>query len=166
MPHAGYNIYVCGLGGTHREQTVAKLLSDLTRNLPRPGDRVLVQNFQNRDRPRTFYLPAGQGKQLRRDLQELVEELRRLLPETFRKETFEEEKEQLAERYGHEGEEIAQSCSSVRREGLRPAAAPAGRRRLHSAQGWQADGAGSVREAQRGRSRPACATASASCRAR
>jgi ATP-dependent Lon protease len=66
-----------------------------------------VQNFQNRDRPRAFYLPAGQGRQLRRDLQELVDDLKRLLPETFRKETFEEEKEALSERYGHEGETIA-----------------------------------------------------------
>jgi predicted ATP-dependent protease len=116
VPHAGFNIYVCGLGGTHREQTVAKLLSDLTRNLPRPGDRVLVQNFQNRDRPRAFYLQAGQGKQLRKDLQELVEELRRLLPETFRKETFEEEKEQLSERYGHEGEAIAKELQQRAQE--------------------------------------------------
>src|SRR5262249_8710569 len=38
---------------------------------------------------------------------ELVEDLKRLLPETFRKETFEEEKEQLSDRYGHEGDEIA-----------------------------------------------------------
>lgn len=105
--HAGYNIYVSGLGGTEREPTLAALLTELTRNFPRPGDRVLVQNFQNRDRPRAFYLSAGQGKQLRRDLQELVDDLKQLLPETFRKETFEEEKEQLAERYGHEGEEIA-----------------------------------------------------------
>jgi predicted ATP-dependent protease len=116
VPHAGFNIYVCGLGGTHREQTVAKLLTDLTRNLPRPGDRVLVQNFQNRDRPRSFYLPAGQGKQLRSDLQVLVEELRRLLPETFRKETFEEEKEQLSERYGHEGEAIAKELQQRAQE--------------------------------------------------
>ena len=116
VPHAGFNIYVCGLGGTHREQTVAKLLNDLTRNLPRPGDRVLVQNFQNRDRPRAFYLPAGQGKQLRTDLQELVEDLRRLLPETFRKETFEEEKEQLSERYGHEGEAIAKELQQRAQE--------------------------------------------------
>jgi hypothetical protein len=107
VSHAGFNIYVCGLGGTQREQTLAALLAELTADFPRPGDRVLVQNFQNRDRPRAFYLPAGQGKQLRRDLQELVEDLRRLLPETFRKETFEDEKEQLAERYGHEGEAIA-----------------------------------------------------------
>ena len=116
VPHAGFNIYVCDLGGTHREQTVAKLLNHLTRNLPRPGDRVLVQNFQNRDRPRAFYLPAGQGKELRKDLQELVEDLRRLLPETFRKETFEEEKEQLSERYGHEGEAIAKELQQRAQE--------------------------------------------------
>ncbi len=107
VTHRGFNIYVCGLEGTQREQTLADLLKTFTERFPRPGDRVLVQNFQNRDRPRAFYLPAGYGKQLRRDLQELVEELKRLLPETFRKETFEEEKEQLAERYGHEGESIA-----------------------------------------------------------
>lgn len=107
VPHAGFNIYVCGLGGTHRERDLADRLSALTRNLPCPGDRVLVQNFQMRDRPHAFYLPAGQGRQLRRDMHELVEDLKRLLPETFRKETFEEEKEQLSERYGHEGEAIA-----------------------------------------------------------
>jgi hypothetical protein len=90
VPHAGYNIYVCGLGGTQREQTLATLLTELTHGFPRPGDRVLVQNFQNRDRPRAFYLPAGQGKELRHELQELVEDLKRALPETFRKETFEE----------------------------------------------------------------------------
>jgi predicted ATP-dependent protease len=109
VDHAGYNIYVCGLGGTQREQTLAALLGELSRDVACPGDRVLVQNFQNRDRPRTFYLPAGQGKQLRRDLLDLTDDLKRLLPETFRKETFEEEKEQLAERYGHEGEEIARA---------------------------------------------------------
>jgi len=107
IAHPGYHIYVVGLTGTRRELTIASLLGALTKSFPRPGDRVLVQNFQNRDRPHAFYLPAGQGRELRRDMQELIEDLQRLLPETFRKETFEEEKEALAERYGHEGEEIA-----------------------------------------------------------
>jgi ATP-dependent Lon protease len=107
VPDSGFNVYVAGLSGTQREQTLAALLQQLTRGFPRSGDRVLVQNFQNRDRPRAFYLPPGRGKELRRDMQELVEDLQRALPETFRKETFEEEKEQLAERFGHEGEAIA-----------------------------------------------------------
>lgn len=104
---SGFNVYVVGLAGTQREQKLGELLREFTRNKPVPGDRVLVQNFRNRDRPHAFYLPAGQGRQLRRDMQELVEDLQRLLPETFRQETFEEEKEQLAERFGKEGEEIA-----------------------------------------------------------
>lgn len=107
IPDSGFNVYVVGLTGTEKERSVAELLEEFTRHLPIPGDRVLVQNFRNRDRPRAFYLPAGQGRQLQRDLQELVEDLQRLLPETFRQETFEEEKEQLADRFGHEGEEIA-----------------------------------------------------------
>jgi ATP-dependent Lon protease len=104
--HAGYNIYVCGLAGTRREQILADLLRRFTGEQPTPGDRVLVQNFQNRDRPRALYLPAGWGARLRQDMRELTDELRRVLPKTFREETFEEEKERLAEQFGEQGEAI------------------------------------------------------------
>ena len=39
---AGYNVYVSGLGGTHREQELADLLRRFTADQPTPGDRVLV----------------------------------------------------------------------------------------------------------------------------
>ncbi len=104
--HAGFNIYVCGLGGPQREQHIAELLRRFTAGRPPPGDRVLVQNFRNPDRPHALYLPAGWGARLRQDMRELVGECRRLLPETFRKETFEEEKERLSEQFGEQGEEV------------------------------------------------------------
>lgn len=104
--HAGYNIYVSGLTGTHREEELAELLHRFTVDQPTPGDRVLVQNFRNPDRPRALYLPAGWGTRLRDDMRQLVEELRQVLPKTFRGETFEEERERLADQYGGRGEEI------------------------------------------------------------
>jgi lon-related putative ATP-dependent protease len=104
--HAGFNIYVCGLEGTHRDQVLADLLRRFTGNLPTPGDRVLVQNFKNRDRPRALYLPAGWGVRLRDDMREMIEELRRVLPRTFREESFEEEKERISEQFGEQGEAI------------------------------------------------------------
>lgn len=104
--HPGYNIYVCGLTGTHREQLLAELLHDLTSDAPTPLDRVLVQNFRNPDRPRSLLLPTGWGRRLKGDMEDLVRDLRRLLPETFRKETFEEEKEKLSEKFGEQGEAI------------------------------------------------------------
>jgi ATP-dependent Lon protease len=104
--HAGFNIYVCGLTGTHREEQLADLLRRFTADQPTPGDRILVQNFRNPDHPRALYLPAGWGIRLRQDMRELVEELRRALPRTFREETFEEEKEKLSEQFGEQGEAI------------------------------------------------------------
>jgi ATP-dependent Lon protease len=104
--HGGYNVYVTGLTGTHREQELAALLHRFTAGQPTPGDRVLVQNFRNPDRPRALYLPAGWGTRLRDDMRRLVQELRQLLPKIFRSETFEEEKERLSEQFGGRGEEI------------------------------------------------------------
>jgi lon-related putative ATP-dependent protease len=109
--HAGFNVYVSGLSGTYREKELAALLRRFTDGRPIPGDRVLVQNFQNPDRPRALYLPAGSGVRLRDDMKQLVEELRQILPKTFRDETFEEEKERLAERFGSQGEEINQKLA-------------------------------------------------------
>ncbi len=167
VPHAGYNIYICGLGGTHREQTLAKLLAELTKAMPRPGDRVLVQNFQNRDRPRAFYLPAGQGNQLRRDMQELVEDLKRLLPETFRKETFEEEKEAPLGTLRARGRNHRARTPGARdREGLR--ASSSTRRAASFLFRSRMAGPWSRRSSRSSatRRRPTSASASANCRAR
>src|SRR5512147_790587 len=64
----GFNLYVCGLAGTRRETVLAELLHRFTADQPSPGDRVLVQNFRNRDRPRALSLPAGWGARLRHDV--------------------------------------------------------------------------------------------------
>ena len=107
----GFNLYVCGLGGTRRETVLAELLHRFTADQSSPGDRVLVQNFRNRDRPRALYLPAGWGARLRQDMRDLVEELRRVLPKTFRDESFEEEKERLAEQFGEQGEAVGRALA-------------------------------------------------------
>ncbi len=106
IDHSGYNIYACGLEGTHRERELADLIRGFLADKPIPGDRVLVHNFSNPDRPKALDLPAGAGCQLRKDIHDLIEDLESDLPKTFRGETFEEEKESLTERYGREGEEI------------------------------------------------------------
>jgi predicted ATP-dependent protease len=125
--HAGYNVYVCGLSGTHRERDLASLLRRFTADLPSPGDRVLVQNFGNPDKPRAFRLPAGLGVSLRNDMIELVEEIRAVLPRIFRDERFEDEKEKLAERFGERGTEIQLKISEQASEAgfaLRPGSEP------------------------------------------
>lgn len=101
-----YNLYVCGLAGTNREERLAQLLRRFTVGEQIPADRILVQNYGDRDRPHALSLPAGWAVGLRREMAELIQELHHLLPTTFREETFEDEKERLAEQFGAQSELI------------------------------------------------------------
>jgi ATP-dependent Lon protease len=83
MGAPGYNVYVVGLTGSRKEA----LLKDL-----------VTAQVPDHEPP----LVPGQGRQLARDMAQLVETMKRKIPEAFRQETFEQEKEALSEK--HEAE--------------------------------------------------------------
>ena len=96
----GYNIFATGMLGINKLHWVASLVEDhLSKDFPIPGDRVYVHNFQSPDEPVDIVLEPGQGKQLAKDMQDLIETLENDLPEAFQNEKFENEKRQLAESY-------------------------------------------------------------------
>jgi len=99
MRALGYNVYVVGLTGSRKEALLKELVADDLPDLPRPPDWVYVFNFKDPDRPRALLLEAGQARELRRDMDLLVETLKRKIPEAFRQETFEHDKEALSKKY-------------------------------------------------------------------
>jgi len=60
---------------------------------------VYVNNFDRPDHPVAISLKAGEGKQLKRDVAELVEHLQEDLPKAFREEDFSRQKRQIGEQY-------------------------------------------------------------------
>lgn len=95
MDRPGYNIFVAGLEGTGRQEQVRALVTREVDGKPPPPDIVYVNNFQDPDRPQALMLPPGEGRRLRRDMEELVANLRRQIPEALKKESFEKEREQI-----------------------------------------------------------------------
>ncbi|MHB8765832.1 MAG: Lon protease family protein, partial [Deferrisomatales bacterium] len=96
----GYNVFVLGLTGSRKEALLKQLVEGSTpENLPVPPDWVYVFNFKDPDRPRAIRLDAGQGRAFRKDLEQLVDTLKRAIPEAFRQERFEEDKEALSKKY-------------------------------------------------------------------
>src|SRR5262249_42505413 len=89
MPQQGYNIFVSGLAGSGARAQIEALLRDTAATLPTPGDWVYVHNFRTPDQPQALALQAGQGQQLRQDMERLVARLRETLPKAFRQEAFE-----------------------------------------------------------------------------
>jgi lon-related putative ATP-dependent protease len=99
IPHEGYNIYVAGLTGTGKTETIRRSLQKRLEKTTAPHDWVYVNNFDDPDEPWAIQLQAGKGRQLKKDMERLVDRLREALPKAFREQDFSAEKEQLGEKY-------------------------------------------------------------------
>jgi lon-related putative ATP-dependent protease len=68
MESPGYNIFVCGAPGTGRKTTLRQLLGSARKPGEPLRDMVYVPRFDVPERPRLFMLPAGKGRELKRDV--------------------------------------------------------------------------------------------------
>ncbi|HEY5997948.1 MAG TPA: ATP-binding protein [bacterium] len=102
----GYNVFVAGLEGAGREARVHDLVAREAGKLPVPPDILYVNNFDDPDRPLVMTVPAGEGRELRRAMDDLIEQLRRRIPEALKKEGFEREKEQITAAYDRQVKEL------------------------------------------------------------
>ena len=88
MRGTGYNLFVLSDHGTDRRQLADTRVSDTAQERPTPDDWCYLNNFEHPDRPRALRLPAGQGARLARDADQLVEDLRSVIPSLFREQEF------------------------------------------------------------------------------
>ncbi len=88
----GYNLFFVGITGTGRTTYAKKVAQEVALTEPTPPDWCYVYNFKNPSRPIALAFPAGKGVEFRRDIEELLEELRIRIPKAFEGEEFEAKK--------------------------------------------------------------------------
>jgi lon-related putative ATP-dependent protease len=84
----GYNLFVMGPPGTGKHTLVRQFLDERVAGAPRPPDWVYVNNFDEPGKPVAVELPPGRGEELKRDMHQLVEELRSTIPAVFESEEY------------------------------------------------------------------------------
>jgi lon-related putative ATP-dependent protease len=84
----GFNVYVAGPPGIGKMTAVQSFLDGIARLRPAARDWCYVHNFEDPYRPRALALPAGMGRRLQRDLQHVVEHVRREIPKAFESEDY------------------------------------------------------------------------------
>ncbi len=99
---SGYNIFVTGPAGTGRATTVQKLL-ERTRPVKALTDKCYVNNFQDPDQPRLLILPAGEGRRLQADMEELVSFLVKNVPRLFEGEAYQNARQEIIDRFKEQG---------------------------------------------------------------
>ncbi|MGF1624780.1 MAG: Lon protease family protein [Alphaproteobacteria bacterium] len=84
----GYNMFVMGRDGSGRSTLIGRFLRNTARGRPTPDDWVYVHNFAEPHRPLALSLPPGQGQKLRREMEEMIEDLRTAIPAAFESESY------------------------------------------------------------------------------
>jgi len=83
MGKKGYNIYVSGMSGTGRSSFAYSIAEEFAKNRPAPKDWVYVYNFSNSSSPQALSFKVGMGKEFKKDLEGMITDLRREIPEKF-----------------------------------------------------------------------------------
>ncbi|QJA05362.1 AAA family ATPase [Thermosulfurimonas marina] len=113
------HIYVAG----EVEQGVTYLTRVLTeeeaRRRPRPSDWCYVYNFEDPDRPLPLELPAGRGREFKKDMENLIRILRERLPEAFEDERYVQKKEAILKEFNKQRAQIFEALEQkVKAEGF------------------------------------------------
>jgi lon-related putative ATP-dependent protease len=94
-----YNIYVAGSPGTGKNSIVQAFLKKISLKEPPPQDLCYVHNFDDPYCPRYILLPAGLGRKLAADMDDLIEKLRERIPAAYHSEEYRKKRQSLDEQF-------------------------------------------------------------------
>lgn len=123
----GYNIFALGPSGTGKYSLVHRYVEERAAGEPRPSDWCYVNNFDQPYMPHVLELPPGKGKQLRNDVQRLIEELRTGLSAAFESEEYQTRRQSLEVEFQERQQESLQALQEqARQKGLALLRTPSG----------------------------------------
>ena len=84
----GYNMFALGPSGTGKHTLVHGFIAQQASAEPTPNDWCYINNFAESTKPVRLELPPGKGTILKRDIAQLIDELRTAIPAAFETESF------------------------------------------------------------------------------
>lgn len=79
----GYNLFVMGPAGVGKYTMIKRFLDDHAKHRSKAKDWAYLNNFADSQKPWVVSMPAGQGNQLRHDIEAIVAHLETELPQAF-----------------------------------------------------------------------------------
>ncbi len=99
MEYLGYNLFITGKSGTGRSTTIKRLLQNRKRVNVIFDDKCYVHNFKDPDMPRAISLPAGQGVQFKKDMENLLNTFRTHIPSLLESDKYQKSRDAITENF-------------------------------------------------------------------
>lgn len=90
-----YHIFIAGPSKAGLTYAARSYLEEQAKKEPTPPDWCYVYNFKEPDKPKSLKISAGQGKQLKKDMQEFIGSLQTKVPEVFDSDDYRARDEEL-----------------------------------------------------------------------
>ena len=110
---SGFNLFILGQPGTGRTSTIKKILSSHAEKQPVPDDWCYVHDLEDGARPEHIRLPAGMGKEFKRDVDHLVERLTEEIPKIFEGKEYEKQKQRITSEYQKKNNNLFQELEQA-----------------------------------------------------
>lgn len=107
----GYNLYVEGPSGVGKTMYSKQYVTDIAKKGKIPNDWCYIYNFNDPNEPVAVSLPAGQGKEFKKAMDSLIEDIKKYLKKTFNNDDFEKEKKQIKQKYEDKREKLLESLN-------------------------------------------------------
>lgn len=95
----GYNIFVEGPTGVGKTMYTRNYLENICKKMKTPSDWCYIYNFDDPNEPVAVSLPAGQGKEFQKAMDNFIKEVRVDIKSTFDNEDFEKEKQLIRQEF-------------------------------------------------------------------
>ena len=112
----GFNIYAAGPLGTGKTTAITAFLQEQAKSKPPPSDWCYVQNFRDPSQPRALQLPTCRGRDLQRDMRNLVDEASRAITGTFEGEEYSQRREDITQVFRREREHLFSTLNDHARD--------------------------------------------------
>lgn len=116
---SGYNVFITGASGTGRRSAVDLVLGESTKRDDILRDIAYVFNFKEPDKPKVLYFPAGEAVGFKKDIHQLVENLKSTVKIRLESGMYTEQRDEIVgiiER--EENKRLSQFESALSQEGF------------------------------------------------
>ncbi len=112
----GFNLFILGPQGTGRHSAVQRILEKKAGKKPAADDWCYVNNFDNPKKPRYLRMPASRGNELRKDIEQLIEDAHRVIPASFESEDYRTRRQAIEEEFNEYQERVFEEVQKSARE--------------------------------------------------